>query len=112
MTVHHFLALERRDDTLIVSVLRNLGCFSHDDFQDEWTDLLQHLDDSRITCVVLDFQHVAYFGSILLELTLQLNRRLQPRGGQVILRNLSAFGAEIVRLARFDQFCTIEPDGH
>lgn len=112
MSVHHFLALERRDDTLIVSVLRNLGCFSHDDFQDEWTDLLQRLEDPGIVRVVLDFRHVAYFGSILLELALQLNRRLQPRGGQVILSNLSTFGAEIVRLARFDQFCTIEESRH
>ena len=33
MNTVHFLALERRGPTLIISVLRNVGCFSHEEFQ-------------------------------------------------------------------------------
>lgn len=103
MTIVHFLAVEQRDSTLVVFVLRNIGCFSHDEFQDEWMDLLARLDDPSIHNVVLDFQRVAYFGSIVLEMTLQLARRLQSRGGRVVLCNLSNIGREIVQLARFDR---------
>jgi len=107
MNTVHFLALEQRGPTLIISVLRNVGCFSHEEFQDEWIDLLKRLDDPAILNVIVDFQRVAYFGSIVLEMALHLSRRLQSRAGRVVLCNLSSFGVDIMRAAKFDQLWPI-----
>ncbi len=107
MKTVHFLTVERRGPTLIVSVLRNVGCFSHEEFHDEWNELLAKFDDPSIQNVILDFQRVAYFGSIVLEMALHLGRRLESRSGRVVLCNLSAFGSEIMHAARFDRLWPI-----
>ncbi len=105
-----FLIAERRDDVLVVSLLRNVGCFSAEDFQDEWQELVRMTNDETIRHAIVDFRRVAYFGSILLELTLYLSRRMQPRGGQVVLCNLSTFGVEVIRAMKFDNLCQLAPD--
>ncbi|MFO0905388.1 MAG: STAS domain-containing protein [Pirellulales bacterium] len=109
MNVVKFLHVERRDGTLVVSLLKNVGCFSDDDFQDEWRRLLELVGDVAVRRVVVDFTRVAYFGSLVLELTLDLSRRLRDRDGRVVLCGLSAYGEEVVRTARFDRLCQLAP---
>ena len=109
MTVVKYLLVEQSDDMLVVSLLRNVGCFSDEDFQDEWRELYLRVADPGVRHVVVDFTRVAYFGSILLELTLHLSHRLRDRGGRVVLCGLSAFGEEVIRTVRFDRICSIAP---
>jgi anti-anti-sigma factor len=102
-----FLAIERNDSSLVVALLRNVGCFSQDEFFPEWRAALEAAADPTISTVVLSLQRLPYFGSMVLEMTLQLERRLRARGARLVLCQVSPFGREILRVSRFDRLLPV-----
>jgi anti-anti-sigma factor len=98
-----FLTLERTESSLVVALLQNVGCFSQDEFFPQWHAALEAAADPAVTTVVLSLRRLPYFGSTVLEMALQLERRLHVRGARLVLCDVSPFGREILRIAHFDQ---------
>ena len=98
-----YLHVEQRQETLIVTPMRNIGSFAEAEIHSEWMDLLRSLSASDVTNVVLDFGAIEYFGSIVLEFIVQLGQRLKAKNGQLAICNVSPVGQEILSVARFDR---------
>lgn len=112
MSEIQFLAVERADASLVVALLQNVGGFAEDNFLPEWRAALEAAADPSVATVVLSLRRLPYFGSVALEMMLQLERRLRARGARLFLCHVSPFGREILRIARFDRllpvFITVE----
>ncbi|MEY4177512.1 MAG: hypothetical protein RLY70_1086 [Planctomycetota bacterium] len=107
MSEIQFLAIERTETSLVVALLQNVGCFSQDNFFPEWRAALDAAADPKVATVVLSLRRLPYFGSMVLEMTLQLERLLRARGAKLVLCQVSPFGREILRVARFDRLLPI-----
>jgi anti-anti-sigma factor len=102
-----FLTVERTEKSLVVALLQNVGCFSQDDFVHEWHAALQAAADPTVATVVLSLRRLPYFGSIVLEMALQLEQRLRARGARLVLCHVSPFGREILRIVHFDRLIPV-----
>ncbi len=59
------------------------------------------------THAVVDFNHLGYFTSTLLEALLQLWKAVKTRNGRMALCNLSPVGREIIAVPHFDHLWPI-----
>ena len=109
MSDTQFLTVERTEKSLVLGLLHNVGCFSQDDFVHEWHAALQAAADPAAATVVLSLRRLPYFGSVVLEMALQLEQRLRARGARLVLCHVSPFGREILRIAHFDRLMPVFP---
>ncbi|MFM7070791.1 MAG: STAS domain-containing protein [Planctomycetota bacterium] len=107
MSEIQFLAVERVDASLVVALLQNVGGFAQDNFLPEWRAALEAAADPAVGTVVLSLRRLPYFGSVALEMMLQLERRLRVRGARLVLCHVSTFGREVLRIARFDRLLPV-----
>lgn len=92
----------RRDDSLVLTPLRNIGSLAEPRVQQELAYLLEHLDEPGVQNIVVDLVNVKYFGSSMLEALRMLRVRANERGGLTAACNVSQTGHDILSLARFD----------
>jgi anti-anti-sigma factor len=52
--------------------------------------------------LVIDFEHVPYFGSVMLGAIVSLSRRLQAGGGNLAICNISTTAIEVLQITRLD----------
>jgi anti-anti-sigma factor len=97
-----FFIIDKDGETLIVSPVRELGSFSEDEVRNEWDKLLDYLDHSQTTRVVLDLSKLTYFGSTMLEMMVVLWKRLSGKQGKLAICSVSTVGREILHIAKFD----------
>ncbi len=94
--------LEIIEDTLVISLLtENIG-FADLRLSFELDDVYQHIERAENRHVLVDFSHINFFTSIVLELLRQIWLRVKERGGQLALCCLTPACQEILQLSRFD----------
>ena len=84
-------------ETLIVSLTSNISSFADSELRRELQGLLDSLRSPDIKNLVIDFGHVPYFGSTMLEAVLTLGKEVQERG-KMVLCNVSNVGLEILQV--------------
>ncbi|MEX0700911.1 MAG: STAS domain-containing protein [Planctomycetales bacterium] len=109
MNADRFFRIEQEGDVLLVGLQRPVGSLADAQIHDEVEILLQKVDAAQPAAVVVDFRHVSYFGSMMLEALRVLWNRLEAHGAKLVLCNVSDVGREILELAKFDTLWPIYP---
>lgn len=95
-------AVERRDDTAIVTVQTNLSEFEYEHIEQEAQGVLSLLDNGKIRNVILDFGKTDYYGSTALGFFVKLWKKTRERGGNMAFCNVSAHEKEILEVTKLD----------
>jgi anti-anti-sigma factor len=93
---------ERLGDTLVVVPKFSVGGLAAEEVKPELRMLLAQLEDPELIHAVIDLEHVAYFGTSMLEVMHAVWRRLRDRGGKLVVCSVSGVGREVLRISRFD----------
>ena len=99
-------ARELQGDTLILSWLPRRGSFNEPEIVHETAELLELINNSRPTKIVVDLSHCDYVGTVMLGAFLKLWKRISQRGGTLVLCNVSPM---VVQVLRFTKLETIWP---
>jgi anti-anti-sigma factor len=78
-------AVDQFGTTLIVTPLVTGGSFAYSDLHVEYNALLHKLDRRDVENLILDLQHVAYFGSQLTDVFVALARKITNQHGKAVL---------------------------
>jgi anti-anti-sigma factor len=103
MNAEGVFALHREGRTATIEVQGAVSSLADDAALRELDRILELIRQGNVHDVLVDFQQSPYFGSCLLEALRRIWNELQPRGGRMVLCNLSPVGMEIIQLAKFDQ---------
>ena len=93
---------EQEGRVLVLRPRGNVSSLADLDLFGEVDELCTQLRQSEIDRVVIDFERVEYFGSLLLESLRVLWNGIHPHGGKMALYNVSDLGREILAIAHFD----------
>lgn len=95
-----YFAVERTNGLLVVVLGPRLSSFSG--LLQERTGLIDEIRNATDSAVVIDFDKVEYFDSLLLDTLCRAWRHLRERGGKMVLCNLRGVPEEIIRKCRLD----------
>ncbi len=73
--------------------------------------LFELLDQEMPSKLILDLKEVQYAYSDLLELLLQLHKRMQSAGGELVAIKVSPIVREIIAATKLDQVLHLDSDG-
>jgi len=103
MSYAKIFSMRVNGSTLILSVHGTVSGLGDSAALDELDRILLQLKDQSITNVVVDFGQSPYFGSSFLETLRRIWNDIHPRGGHMVLCNVSPVGQEILEIAKFNQ---------
>jgi anti-anti-sigma factor len=109
MSSSKYFIVERMNEVLVVVLGRRLDSFAGLELQSERTALLDEIRNPDIAAVLVDFDHVEYFDSMLLDTLCQTWRQLRERKATMALCNLRDVSEEIIRKCRLDSLWPVYP---
>ena len=107
MSSQSIFGVERTNDTLFITLQKSLDGFDEVEMLDETDRLRPLIDDGKVRAVVVDFEQLSYFNSMMLEALLRLWRQVSAAGGQMALCKVSQVGREILQVSKFDSLWPI-----
>ncbi len=93
--------------TLVLTPRRNVTSFAEAELQNEMGELFSKLRGNGARHVVIDFGHIVYFGSCMLEAMRILVQHVRRLEGRVAVCNLSPVAYDILKIARFDHVWSV-----
>lgn len=104
MQSQDLLEFDSRDDGVFVLKLRRSPSAGFVDLQllREAEAVVETLSHADAPLLVVDFNHVEYFGSSTLEALCLIWGTVSQAGGKMVLANLSELGRQIIGIAKFD----------
>ncbi len=92
---------ELDENAVVVVPLRDVGSMAEEHVRSELEAVLAQVRDSGAKNVVVDFAHLPYFGTAMLEVMLALWRRVRTDGKMAVC-NASEMEREVLRISAFD----------
>ncbi|HID76230.1 MAG TPA: anti-sigma factor antagonist [Planctomycetaceae bacterium] len=89
-------------DTLVIMLLGDVSTLIPEHARVELNQALEKLRPPEVKHVVVDFEQIGYFGSLMLGSLHIIWKRVRQSGGRMALCNVSPTGREVLRVARFD----------
>lgn len=96
-----FFNISQQGDILLVDVQREVGSLADHQLPRETQAILDRLGTNGARHVLIDFERIPYFGSVMLETLLAIWNRTREAGGQFVLCNVSDVGREVLDVAKF-----------
>ncbi len=96
-----FFAIERAGDVLVVALGPRISSFSEGLLQ-ERGKLIEEIRTTAASALVVDFDKIEYFDSLLLDTLCQAWRHVREQSGKMALCNLRSVAQEIVCKCRLD----------
>ncbi|HUT10004.1 MAG TPA: STAS domain-containing protein [Thermoguttaceae bacterium] len=93
---------ESEDETLIVMPQGSVSSLAGDEVSSELDELLERLERPGPNNVVVDFEKVSYFGTVMLGAMHAIWKHVREEGGKMVLCNVSDMGREILRVSGID----------
>jgi anti-anti-sigma factor len=106
-TVAALFAIDREDETVVVTPLADLGELAYPQLEAGANELLGVLDHAPARNLVLDFHRAAYNGSTVLPFFLRLWMRVSRHSGRMALCNITAHEKDLLRITKLDQLWPI-----
>jgi anti-anti-sigma regulatory factor len=103
MSLHQLLRSDAIGDIMVVELQATSGSLPDHSMLNEFEVIRRARRDIGCTKLVFDLAHAQFFGSTLLELIRVLWNDISAAGGKLVLCNPSAFGREVLEIAKFDQ---------
>jgi len=97
-----YFATERAGDTLIALPSGGVRSLAGPEFAVDRAALVDKIRDPEVRSIVVDFAHVEYFGSLLLDTLCMAWKHARECGAGMALCNLSEVGQEILRKAKLN----------
>jgi anti-sigma B factor antagonist len=98
----HIFARELHGKTLLFNSLTQLGSLNEPEIAHETDELLELINTSQSTNLVIDLSHSDYLGTVMLGAVMKLWKRIAQRGGRLVLCNVSGNVAQILRFTKLD----------
>ncbi len=102
MTPDQYFRFQFDDGTLLVDVVRPVSQFAGNDLVSDMSNQLKDCSEESVDAIIVDFEQIDYFGSMLLEALRILWRTTGVDSQRMKLCNVSSVGREILSLAKFD----------
>ena len=107
MSLSKLFKFQSEGDLIIVDLQSEVSSLVDSELLEEMRPMLESAEKTNLKHMVIDFEQVSYFGSIMLEALRALWNHVSAAGGKMVLCNVSDTGREILQLARFDTIWTI-----
>ena len=103
----HIFARELHGNYLLLNSQMELGSLNEPEIVQETAELLELINTSQPTNLVIDLSHSDYLGTVMLSAVLRLWKRIAERGGNMVLCNVSQKIVQVLRFTRLDTIWTI-----
>jgi anti-sigma B factor antagonist len=103
----HIFARESHGNILLLNSLTQLGSLNEPEIAHEADELLEMINTSQSTNLVIDLSQSDYLGTAMLGAFIKLWKRIAQHGGQLVLCNVSHNVAQILRFTKLDTIWTI-----
>ena len=100
---------EPSDDTLILSAVSSINMLLDVEVREECDLLVEQLSHHSATNLVIDLGAVDHFGSVILELMVDLWKHIKTGTGKFVVCNVPAVGKQVLRVTNLDTLWTILP---
>lgn len=104
-----FLSLEQQGDAVVVRVMRS-QLSEEDNIQQMAQELITLIDHYQCQQLALSLSEVVYITSAALGKLIMIHRKLHRKAGRLVMCDVTAGVAEILRTSRLDEYFTIAPD--
>ncbi|MCA9116807.1 MAG: STAS domain-containing protein [Planctomycetaceae bacterium] len=98
---------EFSDDILMITINQNAGSLAEAEIVDSMKQVTDQAARPGLRGAVVDFAHVDYFGSLMLESLRHLWNQLHAQNSRMVLCHVSAIGREILEISHFDRLWPI-----
>jgi anti-sigma B factor antagonist len=98
---------ELRGNTLLVNSLIQLGSLNEGEIVHETDELIQLINTSQSTNLIIDLSRGDYLGTVMLAAIVKLWKRISQCGGRLALCNVSENVAQVLQLTKLDTIWTI-----
>ena len=102
-----FFEIDHQVDVTILRLRKDVVNFADRELSQELKLLLGRLEEEQSTRLLVDFEHVDYFGSTLLEALLTIWHPVEDKQGKMALCNLSTVGKEIIGVSNFNRIWSV-----
>lgn len=99
MTDSHFFTIHQHQNTMVVEVSSEVSSFANDEVLAEIERVIQKYDPQA---AVIDFAHVSFFGSSLLEALRTLWNHVHATGGKMALCNITGVAKEVITVSHME----------
>lgn len=93
---------ELTEHAVVVMPLRDVGSLAEEHVRCELDEVLAQVRESGVKNVVVDFSHLPYFGTAMLEVMLTIWRGVRGEAGKMAVCNASEMQREVLRISAFD----------
>ncbi len=108
-SVPKYFRVDPSDNTLILSALSNINMLLDEQVHEEFDLLIDQLSQHNATNLVIDLGAVDHFGSVMLELMVNLWKHIKTGTGKFVVCNVSAVGQQVLHTTKLDSLWTIVP---
>ncbi len=102
----HF-RVEPSDDTLIFSAVSSINMLLDEEVREERSLLLDQLSQHDAKNLVIDLGAVDHFGSVMLELMVDLWKHIKTAEGEFVVCNVPAVGKQVLHTTKLGALWTI-----
>ncbi len=99
--------IERQEDTVFVTPLRDLSEFEFHRIEAGAEPILRLLEDTPVKNIVMDFHKTDYYGSTALAFFIKLWKRVRNRNGRMAFCKVSDHEREILTVTQLDRLWPI-----
>ena len=99
--------IERQDDTIILTPMKNLNELEFQRIEGGAGTILRLLDDAHVKNVVMDFHKMDYFASTALSFFLKIWKRVMKNEGHMALCNVSEHEKQVLKVTMVDSLWPI-----
>lgn len=102
MTIAPIFEMECIDSVTVVAPLRDVNTFEKSDLDQSVDQVIDSLQSSEAVQLIVDFQRMPYFGTMMLTALLRFWKRIRDLGGRMALCNLSEDSRDVLAVTRLD----------
>ncbi len=104
-----YFRVEPSDNTLILSPASNINMLFEEEVREECALLIDQLSQHDAKTLVIDLGAVDHFGSVMLELMVDLWKHIKTGTGKFVVCNVQAVGKQVLQTTKLDTLWTILP---
>ncbi len=107
--VPKYFRVEASDNTLLVSAASSINMLFEEEVREECALLIDQLSQHNAKNLVIDLGAIDHFGSVMLQLMVDLWQHIKTAKGKFVVCNVPAVGKQVLHTTKLDTLWTILP---
>ncbi len=104
-----YFRVEASDNTLIFSAASSINMLFEEEVREECALLIDQLSQHNATNLVIDLGAVDHFGSVMLQLMVDLWQHIKTAKGKFVVCNVPVVGKQVLHTTKLGALWTILP---